>query len=50
MVIVVVVFLFAYTPTNATDRGCTIQLLSLGSTITQRIPPLLIDLWHINKQ
>ena len=35
-------YLFAYTPTNTTDRGCKIQLLTLRSAITQRIPPLSI--------
>ena len=34
--VVVVVFLFAYTSTNI-DRVCKIQLLTLHSAITQRI-------------
>lgn len=41
MVIVVVVFLFAYTPTN-TDRGCKIHLLTLHFAITQWIPLTLL--------
>ena len=35
--VVAVVCLFAYAPTNTTDRGCKIQLLTLHSAITQHI-------------